>query len=63
MPLNSNYMDSRKRNSMDQDESSSESEHEFVTSFQSYVAEGDILAKMGNLGHAIDAYTKVFQFR
>jgi hypothetical protein len=30
-----------------------------VSSFQSYAAEGDILAKQGEFRKAIDAYTKV----
>jgi hypothetical protein len=33
-----------------------------VTSFQSYAAEGDILAKQGDYRKSIEAYTKVFLF-
>ena len=32
---------------------------EIVSSFQSYAAEGDILAKQGNFLKAIEAYSKV----
>ena len=34
-------------------------ENGIVSSFQSYAAEGDILAKQGNTLKAIEAYTKV----
>ncbi len=37
-------------------------ENGIVSSFQSYAAEGDILAKQGNFLKAIEAYTKVGQY-
>jgi hypothetical protein len=40
----------------------SAAENGIVSSFQSYAAEGDILAKQGNFLKAIEAYTKVGQY-
>ena len=37
----------------------SENEEGPVASFQSYIAEGDILAKQGDFRKAIEAYSKV----
>jgi hypothetical protein len=42
----------------DMDDSSSQAEGP-VSSFQSYIAEGDILTKQSEYRKAIDAYTKV----
>ena len=44
------------------DESSSQDEGP-VSSFQSYIAEGDILTKQSEYRKAIDAYTKVYYYK
>ena len=42
------------------DDVDSDAEEGPVATFQSYLAEGDILSKQGELRKAIEAYSKVF---